>query len=78
LWHPDGILFQKYGHRVLYDAASHFDAKVDSVRRDKQWVWNAAKSDQLVDIQSKLGLIHLKDSDNALWDSSYKFNYADI
>ena len=36
----------------------------------------AARFEQLVDIQSKLSLIKLKDSNRALWASSYKFNCA--
>ena len=32
------------------------------------------KADQLVDIQSKLSLIQLKDSDRALWASFHKFS----
>lgn len=34
------------------------------------------KADQLVDIQSKLSLIQLKDSDRALWASFHKFSCA--
>ena len=26
-WHPDGIFYQKNGHRIIYDAASSFNAK---------------------------------------------------
>ena len=25
-WHPDGVLFLKYGHRIMYDAANSSDA----------------------------------------------------
>ena len=75
LWHPNGVLFQKYGHRVIYDPASQFEAKVATVLEEKQWVWKAARSEQPVDIQSKLSLIKLKDPNRALW-ASYKFNCA--
>ncbi len=26
-WHPDGIFYQKNGHRIIYYAASSFNAK---------------------------------------------------
>uniref|UniRef100_A0A2N9G956 Uncharacterized protein n=1 Tax=Fagus sylvatica TaxID=28930 RepID=A0A2N9G956_FAGSY len=43
MWHPNGVLFQKYSHRVIliYDAASQFEAKIETVLREKQWVWKA-------------------------------------
>uniref|UniRef100_A0A2N9H1D4 Reverse transcriptase domain-containing protein n=1 Tax=Fagus sylvatica TaxID=28930 RepID=A0A2N9H1D4_FAGSY len=34
--------------------ASQFEAKIATVLKDKQWVWKAVRSEQLVDIQSKL------------------------
>ena len=39
LWHLDGALFQKYRYRVKYDVASKFEAKVESVFKEKQWIW---------------------------------------
>ncbi len=54
LWHPNGILFQTYGYRVVYDVASHLEEKFACVLKEKQWVWQADRSEQLVDIQSKL------------------------
>uniref|UniRef100_A0A2N9IIX2 Reverse transcriptase zinc-binding domain-containing protein n=1 Tax=Fagus sylvatica TaxID=28930 RepID=A0A2N9IIX2_FAGSY len=30
-WHPDGILYLKYGHRVMYDAASRSDARAGQI-----------------------------------------------
>ena len=38
----------KFGHRVIYDAASKPEAKVESVLRDKVWIWKPARSDDLV------------------------------
>jgi hypothetical protein len=39
LWHPDGILYDLYGYRVIYDAKSKMDAKLSSVIRDQYWFW---------------------------------------
>ncbi len=33
-WHPDGILYLKYGQKTVYDAASRIDARVASVFKD--------------------------------------------
>jgi len=30
-WHPDNILYDKYGYRVIYDSRSSMDAKLSSV-----------------------------------------------
>lgn len=47
-WHPDGILYKKYGYRVVYDA---LDAKLSSVMNGKDWEWQPARSDEVVNIQ---------------------------
>ena len=45
-WHPDGILNQRYGPRVIYIyATSLFGARVDFVLRNKHWVQKAARSE---------------------------------
>jgi hypothetical protein len=33
-WHPDGVVFEKYGHCVIYDAHSKLEARLDSVIKD--------------------------------------------
>ena len=69
-WHPDGVLYLKYGHRIIDDAASKTDAQVDSVLIDKQWHWRPARSEELVSFQSKLFSINLREEDKALWSAS--------
>lgn len=56
-WHPDGILYEKYGQRIIYDAGSRIDAKFSSVLKNKNWCWPSVKSDELVYIQSKIPLV---------------------
>ena len=77
-WHPDGVLYLKYGHRIINDAASKTDARVDSVLIDKQWHWRPARSEELVSVQSKLFSINLREEDKALWSvsSSGRFSCA--
>ena len=36
-WHPDGILFDKYGFRVVYDSRIRIDAKLSSVMKNGDW-----------------------------------------
>ena len=50
LWHPTGVLVQRFGYRVIYDVASNPKAKVDSMLKDKTWIWRLARSDALVTI----------------------------
>ena len=45
-WHPDGILNERYGPRVIYIyiyATSLFEGRVDFVLRNKHWVQKAAR-----------------------------------
>ena len=81
-WHdarlPDGMLLQKYGCRVVYDATSHLEAKLASVLHNKIWTWRPGRSDHLVNIQSKLPLIDFKEEDKALWPASHKFDCVKV
>ena len=38
----------EFGYWVIYDAANKPEAKVESVLRDKVWIWKLARSDDLV------------------------------
>uniref|UniRef100_A0A2N9GG22 Scaffold protein Nfu/NifU N-terminal domain-containing protein n=1 Tax=Fagus sylvatica TaxID=28930 RepID=A0A2N9GG22_FAGSY len=44
----DGSLYLKYGHRVVYDAASTLNVKLSSMLRDMTWFWNTTRSNDLV------------------------------
>jgi hypothetical protein len=35
--HLDEMLYEKYGHRVIYDAHSKLEAQLDSIIQDGQW-----------------------------------------
>jgi hypothetical protein len=75
LWHPDGILIEKYGFRPIYDAGSHTNAKLSSFICNNQWNWPPARSDALVCIQSQLPLVPLGESDQVLWNFSKTGTY---
>ena len=71
-------MVQRFGSHVIYDAASNPEAKVDSMLKNKTWIWRPARSDALVTVQCQLFLVELKDEDKALWQAtkSGKFSCA--
>jgi len=71
-WHLDGILLEQYGYRVIFDARSKIDAKLATVIHDREWNWPAARSEALVNIQSKLPLVQIGEEDKAVWVPSKK------
>jgi hypothetical protein len=75
-WHPSGILFEKFGPRAVYDAQSHKDAKLSSVLSNGSWRWRPARSDALVEIQSRLPEISIGDHDKPIWTASKLGSYV--
>ena len=69
-WHPAGVLLEKYGFRVVYDAHSRLEARLSSVLVNGGWCWSPARSDDLVDIQSRLHEIPLGECDKVIWSAS--------
>lgn len=47
-WHSDGILYERHGYRVVYDAVSKVNAKLESVLKGKEWFWPPARSEEKV------------------------------
>jgi hypothetical protein len=75
-WHPAGILLEKYGFRAVYDAQSSVEARLSSVIHDGEWFWRPARSEALVDIQTRLTEIKLGHCDNPIWIASRKGIYV--
>ena len=69
-WHPDGMLYEKYGHRVIYDVHIKLKARLDPIIQNGQWYWLAACSDHLSNIQSRLCMIPIGDEDKPKWNAS--------
>jgi hypothetical protein len=74
-WHPDGILHDIYGYRVIYDAGSQLESKVSSVLVDGCWRWPPARSEELVKIQSALPMVDIGSVDIPTWNFSKKGVY---
>jgi hypothetical protein len=53
----------------LYDSGSCLEAKISSIIRNGDWFWPKARSDNLVDIQSKLLDIPFGGADVPIWKS---------
>jgi hypothetical protein len=66
LWHPDGVLYEVYGHRVVYD----------SVLRKKVCSWPPARSDSLVQIQNRLHDMEIGNEHQPDWNCSKKGQYS--
>ena len=72
LWHPSGILIEKFGYKAVYDAQSSIEDKLSSVIHNGDWFWRPARSEALVEIQAKLYDISLGPCDKPVWTDSRK------
>jgi hypothetical protein len=75
-WHPFGLLYEKYGFRIIYDSQSNLDAKLNSVLINVDWRWKQARPEALVDIQSRLPNVHLSVVDKPIWAITRKCVYV--
>ena len=78
-WHPDGILYEKYGCRVIYNDATSMDAKLSNeMRNNGDQRWKPAKSNEIVAIQNKLRLVEIGGENQPMWllSQTGKFNFA--
>jgi hypothetical protein len=75
-WHPFGPLYERYGFRIIYDSHSTLEAKMNSVIRNGRWSWKPARSEEFVEIQSKLPDVPLGNVDKPIWTLSRKGVYV--
>jgi hypothetical protein len=75
-WHPMGVLFEKFGFRMVYDAHSTLEAKLSSVIQNANWCWGPARSEALVEIQAGLYEVRLGSCDKPIWGASRKKRYV--
>jgi hypothetical protein len=75
-WHMDGVLYEKYGHRVVCDAHSKIEAKLSTVLKKENWNWRPAQSEDLVEIQSRLSLVEIGEKDVQKWVISKPGRYT--
>jgi len=74
-WHPFGGLVDRFGYRVVYDSHSRLEAKLDSVLKNGVWCWKPARSEMLVDIQSRLPEVPIGEIDKPVWSISRSGSY---
>lgn len=72
-------LIDKYGPRVIYEAASNTEAKVSSVIHNEERFWSGSRSDGVAAIQYRLFEVVIKgDADVPIWNSKKGiYNCAD-
>jgi hypothetical protein len=68
VWHPYGCLLDNYGHRVVHDAGNSVSAKLLTIIRNGDWYCSVARSDQLVELQSKLPEVEIGEYDLPAWN----------
>lgn len=67
---PAGYLLDSFGTRVVYDSGLSLDFKLSAIIRDGTWCWPYARSDTIVEIQSRLPELMLEDADLPVWSSN--------
>jgi hypothetical protein len=65
----------KYGFRVICDAQSSLENFLSTVLCNGVWSWRPARSDDLVDIQSRLLDVNIRPCDKPIWSISKKKIY---
>jgi hypothetical protein len=69
-WHSDGCLIDKYGPRVIYEAASNKEANVSSIIHNGELFWSGARSNSVAAIQFRLSEVVMEgDADVPIWNS---------
>ena len=71
-----GVLFEKFGFRMVYDAHSTLEAKLSSVIQNGNWCWGPARSEALVEVQAGLYEVRLGSFDKPIWGASRKKGYV--
>jgi hypothetical protein len=55
--HPDGILLDKYGYRIVFEADSRMNARLSSVISGRDWHWLPYRSENMLNVQSLLSCV---------------------
>jgi hypothetical protein len=69
-WHPAGYLLDTYGHRAVYDSGIPLESRLSTIIKYGDWFWLYARSNNIVDIQSRIPEIALGGSDLPVWNSN--------
>jgi len=68
-WHPASYLLDNFGYRIVHDSDFSLHSKLDVIIKNGDWLWPHARSDGLVEVQSKLHTVKIGDSDEPVWNS---------
>ena len=77
-WHPSGPLLDKFGPRVVYDAALSLNAKVSSIVVMDEWHWPLTNTLELMEIRGQMPLLPPPSSatDSIIWVPSPNGRYS--
>jgi hypothetical protein len=75
-WHQDGILIEVFGHKAVYDAQCNLKAKLSYVILNGDWYGRPARSDALMEIQSRLHEVSFGPYDTSVWTISKNGSYV--
>jgi hypothetical protein len=74
--YPLGVLYERFGSCVIYDAQSQLDSRLDSILSNGIWCWKHARSKELIDIQCRLPAVQLGSVDKSVWTIARKGSYV--
>jgi hypothetical protein len=68
-WHPVGYLLDTFGYRIVYDSGFPLQSKLDVIIKNGKWFWPRARSNAIVEVQSRLPDVDIGDADLPMWNS---------
>lgn len=67
-WHPKGPMLQTYGPRLLHLPGLHMNNRLSTVIHGDQWVWPAARTDEMLRCFGYCGHIQPRNTgDEVVW-----------
>jgi hypothetical protein len=62
-------LIDTFGYRIVYDAGHSIDLMLSSIIQMRDWFWPHARSETIVNIQTRLSEIEIGETDQPVWDT---------
>jgi hypothetical protein len=69
-WHPAGYLLDSFGTRAVYDLGLSLESKLSAIIRNGTWFSPYARSDTIVEMQSRLPEVKIEDANLPIWSSN--------
>jgi len=62
-------LLDTFGYRIVYDSGFPLQSKLDVIIKNGKWFWPRARSNAIVEVQSRLPDVDIGDADLPMWNS---------